>query len=76
MRSLDGSGAPERSHSAECVERPSEKSRRRPKRGVTGHRSGTVGPVLGPVCLPVPPSEGCSNPFSDGLGRVILRTSR
>src|SRR5215213_6220313 len=54
-------------------ERLSEKYRRRPKRGFTGYRSGTVRPVLGTVWRPDPPSEGGSNPFSDSLWKSNSR---
>jgi hypothetical protein len=45
----------------------SEKSRRRVKRGLPGHRSGTVRPVSAPIYRPNPRSERCSYPFSDSF---------
>ena len=42
----------------------SEKSHGCPKRGLTGHPSGTVLPVLVPVYQPNPRSDLYSNPFS------------
>ena len=45
----------------------SEKSRRCVKRGLPGHRSGTVRPVSAPLYRPNPRSERCSHPFSDSF---------
>src|SRR5215212_3808543 len=54
-------------YSPKCLEKLSEKSRRCVKRGLPGHRSGTIRPVSAPIYRPNPPSERCSHPFSDSF---------
>ena len=54
-------------NSANFALKLSEKSRRRVKRGLPGHRSGTVRPVSAPIYRPNPRSERCSYPFSDSF---------
>jgi hypothetical protein len=60
-----------RNRSARTSEKPdkklSEKSRRCVKRGLPGHRSGTIRHVWAPIYRPNPHSERRSNPFSDSF---------
>jgi hypothetical protein len=51
----------------------SEKVRRCDKRGLPGHRSGTIRPVSAPIYRPNPRSERCSYPFSDSFKGEVRR---
>src|SRR5215217_861366 len=53
--------------SENSVKKLSEKSRRCVKRGLPGHRSGTVRPVSAPLYRPNPRSERHPNPFLDSF---------
>src|SRR5215211_5973233 len=57
------------------MERLPEKGRRSLRCSLTEHRSGAFRPILASLGLPNPRSECCSYPFSDSLGRGILRSS-
>src|SRR5215211_8492205 len=62
-------------YSPKCVERLSEKGRKSLRCSLVDHRNGTFRPIFASPHRLNPRFEGCSYPFSDSLGRGILRSS-